>query len=81
MSEAEVRELHRRIVTVMVWGARNGITRAQFRELARLRMFLDWLLAIQNKTARDWSTKVLAQLDNVEGLQRAYYESQRRAEP
>ena len=73
MSEGDLRELHRRVVAALTWCAKTGgVSRAQLRDLASLRIQLDWFLEIETKSSGDWAAGIFRQLHNVEDLRKHY---------
>jgi hypothetical protein len=73
-TEAELRELHTRLVAVLVWANKpgTGLTRKALRELANFRVQLDWLLESDTKASTEWAARIFRQLNNLEGLRRTY---------
>lgn len=74
LGESELLAFRRRLVVALTWANKpgSGFSRHSLRELAQLRVVLDWLLESDTKAPRDWAAGIFRQLSNLESLQRSY---------
>lgn len=70
-SEAELRELHRRLVNVLGYTKSVGIKIGPVRELVWLRIALEYSLDMDTVSAREWQASIFKGIQNLEGLQKA----------
>lgn len=69
-SEAELRELHARLVNVLGYSKTVGIKLEAVRELVWLKVTLEYLLNADTASARNWQAAVFKGIQNLEGLQK-----------
>lgn len=69
-TEAELRELHARIVSVLTFAANTGVPRRMLSDLIHVKVQLEWILGMGTKSADAWQVVLYRGLHNLEGLKR-----------
>lgn len=78
-TEAELRELHGRLVKVLTFAAQSGIRASQLKDLIHVKVSLEWVLGIPTKSADAWQVVLFKGLQNLEGLKRTHDRSREAA--
>lgn len=78
-TEAELRELHTRLVSVLSYAKSVGVPIRELRELIALKVQLEWALGMSTASARDWQAATFRAITNLEGLKRTHERSREAA--
>jgi hypothetical protein len=78
-TEAELRELHGRLVKVLTYAKSVGIPLRELRELILLKVQLEYVLNTNTASARDWQAATFKAIQNLEGLKQTHERSREAA--
>lgn len=78
-SEAELRELHQRLVRVLNYARGQGIRAAALREMIQIKVSLEYILDMETPSRQAWQAATFKAIQNLEGLQQTYERSRRAA--
>lgn len=78
-TEAELRELHTRLVSVLSYAKSVGVPIRELRELILLKVQLEYVLDMNTASARDWQAATFRGIQNLEGLKRTHERSRQAA--
>lgn len=74
-SEAELRELHARLVRALAYAKSLRLSMHQVKELIGLKVQIEWILGDKSAAASTWEAAVFKALNNLEGLKRTHERS------
>jgi hypothetical protein len=78
-SEAELHELHTRLVKAIRFAVDNGMPGRQLADLVKVKVQIEWALGMNTRAAEVWQVAVFNALVNLEGLQATYARSREAA--
>lgn len=78
-TEAELRELHQRLVSVLSYARSVGTPIRELRELIGIKVQLEYVLGMNTASARDWQAATFKAIQNLEGLKRTHDRSREAA--
>jgi hypothetical protein len=67
-TEAELRDLHRRLVAVLSYAKACGIDLRELRELIGIKISLEYFLGMHTASANIWQAATFKAIQNLEGL-------------
>jgi hypothetical protein len=79
-TEAELRELHRRLTRAIGYAKGVGVSHRDLYDLHHLKVTLEWILEDGTKVAEAWNAAIMKGLINIEGLERSHERSRKAAE-
>ncbi len=80
MAEADLRELHRRVLNVLSYAKAVGVSFRPLEDLIRLKVTLEFILELPTAAGRDWSAATFKAIVNLEHLQRSAEKSRQARE-
>lgn len=78
-TEAELRELHTRLVSVLSYAKSVGIPIRELRDLIGIKVQLEWALGTNTVSAREWQAATFKAIQNLEGLKKTHERSREAA--